>query len=214
MNARPVKYDFSNSFSAKPAETVQEEKISAEALEAARAEAHKSGYVEGYTEGQNSAEIQAMQALDAKAQALFLQASATLTQMDAISEQIAQDSIRIAATMAKTLARTLLTRFPQETIAQLAEECFRHMRNTPHIVFRVAPELVSALEARLQKSADGFGFAGRIIILGDPEFMNGDVRIEWADGGYEYNAQKIEQELEACVTNWLNAQTQAPEGRE
>ena len=33
--------------------------------------------------------------------------------------------------------------------------------------------------ARMQTS----GFAGRLVVMGDPEIVPGDARIEWADGG-------------------------------
>ncbi len=196
MSKIATKFDFTQDFNSnKFAE--EEQKFSAEMIEDSRLQ----GYAQGYAAAQSSA----VQATDMKAQALFLQAAETLTQLDATAHSLTREGINIALTIARTLARGLMDKFPQDTIEELANECFRHMRNTPHISFRVAPDLAEALQERLQAQADSFGFAGRILITPDPEFATGDVRIEWADGGYEHQLKLIEAEVEACLQRWLAA---------
>jgi hypothetical protein len=55
-------------------------------------------------------------------------------------------------------------------------------------------------QARLAQES---GFAGRLVVLGEPDIAPGDGRIEWADGGFVIDAQRLSQLVEQAVDGRL-----------
>ena len=49
------------------------------------------------------------------------------------------------------------------------------------------------------------GFAGRLIVLGDPEIRMGDGRLEWADGGLVRDINAISSEINTRISAYLAA---------
>ena len=59
-------------------------------------------------------------------------------------------------------------RFPLAALEEAARECFRQLRGVPHLVVRVNEALVETADAVMQRVAREHGFAGAIVVLGDP----------------------------------------------
>jgi flagellar assembly protein FliH len=78
-------------------------------------------------------------------------------------------------------------------------ECLAHARLAPHLVVRVNDEAVEAVETLIKRVAQESGFAGRLVVLGQPDIMPGDGRIEWADGGFAIDAQRLSRLVEQAV---------------
>ena len=51
------------------------------------------------------------------------------------------------------------------------------------------------------------GFAGRLIVMGDPEIRLGDGRIEWADGGLVRDIGAISGEIDKRISAYLTARS-------
>lgn len=45
----------------------------------------------------------------------------------------------------------------------------------------------------------GAGFAGKLVVLGEPDMLIGGGRIEWADGGLVIDRSQIEQAVQSAV---------------
>jgi flagellar assembly protein FliH len=54
------------------------------------------------------------------------------------------------------------------------------------------------------------GFAGRLVVLGDPEQKPGDGRIEWVDGGLVRDRAALEAEIDNRIAAFLAAKGIAP----
>jgi flagellar assembly protein FliH len=67
----------------------------------------------------------------------------------------------------------------------------------------VAPDFVEATRAELTAIAQIRGFAGRLIVLGDPEVAEGDARLEWADGGVVRDAAAVERAIRSALARHL-----------
>ncbi len=68
-------------------------------------------------------------------------------------------------------------------LEQAARECLTHARAAPHLAVRVNEAHVSDAERLFGRLTHESGYAGKLIILGEPEIAPGDARLEWADGG-------------------------------
>ncbi len=89
----------------------------------------------------------------------------------------------VAVAVARKLAPALIAREPLSEISALTSECLRHLNTAPHLVVRINDRLQDVARKELDAIAQARGFAGRLVILGEPDLPPGDCRIEWADGG-------------------------------
>ena len=116
-------------------------------------------------------------------------------------------AIELALALARKLAGGALARFPLAAIEEAAEQCFLEARAAPHVVVRVHERFVEAVRGRLGAIAAERGFAGKLVVLGDPEIAAGDARLEWADGGVVRDRAEISRLIGAAVERHLVAPT-------
>jgi flagellar assembly protein FliH len=98
-------------------------------------------------------------------------------------------------------------------IEAVARSVFGHLRATPHAVVRVNDALVEAVKPRLDAVAKEAGFTGTVVILGEPEILAGDARVEWADGGVARDMAALERVLDDVVRRYLTAAARWEETR-
>jgi flagellar assembly protein FliH len=70
-------------------------------------------------------------------------------------------------------------------------------------VVRINDSLYEAAHERIERLAKQSGFAGRLVILAEPEIANGDCRIEWADGGVVLERAAIEAKINELVGRYM-----------
>src|SRR5262249_33549553 len=69
----------------------------------------------------------------------------------------------------------------------------------PRIIIRTPADVTAYLGDRLETVARQYGFAGRVIVLGDPALGPSDVKVEGGDGGAERCSQRAWDDVEAIV---------------
>jgi flagellar assembly protein FliH len=160
---------------------------------------------EGRTEGLAERERSAAQQLTAAAVALATHAAALNASLDDHRRAALTDAIGVAASIGRKLAHHLLAAEPTAEIEALIAECLASLDAVPHLVVRCAPDLADAIRAIAEERIATSGFAGRLVVLGDPDLGPDDARIEWADGGLVRDRAQIEAQIEARITAYLAA---------
>ena len=94
--------------------------------------------------------------------------------------------------IARKVAGEALDAQPLAGIGEAARNALQHLRGVPHLVVRVHESLVEEAETLVKRLARERGFEGRLVVLGDPDTLPGDARIEWADGGVVRERARIE----------------------
>jgi len=130
---------------------------------------------------------------------------AVLARMDAESEAMRADAVRLALAAASAIAGAALERYGADTIEACAREALAELRAEPRLAVRVAPQLVEEIAGRLDSEAARLGFEGAVIVRADEEVSAGDVVLEWRAGAVERTAADIEQRLEDTARKWLAA---------
>ncbi|GJE46469.1 hypothetical protein AEGHOMDF_5674 [Methylobacterium soli] len=97
--------------------------------------------------------------------------------------------------LARRVAGEALDARPLATIGEAARAALRHLRGVPHLVVRVHDSLVDEAEALMKALARERGYEGRLVVLGEPDLLPGDARIEWADGGIVRDRARIESSI-------------------
>jgi flagellar assembly protein FliH len=170
-------------------------------MAAAVAETAGDAFMRGRLEADGEATAHLARAMDIVGVNLDLLRDA----LDGIQAQASAEAIAFAHSIGRQLAGRLMDAAPLALIEDAARRIFDDLRGQPHAAVRVSPELVDAAKELLQKVARDRGFEGRIIVLGEPEISQGDVRIEWADGGIVRDRAAAERVVADCVASALAA---------
>ena len=74
---------------------------------------------------------------------------------------------------------------------------------------RINASLYETASERIERLAKQSGFAGRLVILAEPEIDTGDCKIEWADGGVVLERAAIEAKINELVGRYMASRNQA-----
>lgn len=173
-------------------------------LAAARAEAFREGQMQGRSEAE--AQLNGLVGQLARA------TERLLAQEDARAAQIEAQAAHVAIVAAKALAGAALAEKPLGTIEQAVRECLSHARLAPHLVVRVNEGAVEAVESLTKRIAQESAYAGRLVVLGDPDIAPGDGRVEWADGGFAIERQGLSRLIEQAVATVFGAGSGSGDG--
>lgn len=184
--AAAKKFMFAADFSGNSRKAVDEA-----ALETARAEGFHSGLDQARREGE--------QQLGSLLAQLVRHGERLLTQQDERLAEIEAQAAQLAVATARSLAGAALADKPLAQLLGAARECLAHARHAPHLVIRVHESLVEAVEGKLSGLARETGFAGRIVVLGEPDIAIGDGRLEWADGGIAIERTELDEAVDKAV---------------
>ncbi|MCC5995726.1 MAG: hypothetical protein JJU18_05075 [Oceanicaulis sp.] len=144
---------------------------------------------------------------------------AVIARMDAESEALREDAVRLALTAAGVIAGAALERYGADTVEACVRDAMAELRAEPRLAVRVAPELADVMAERLYEQAETMGFEGKVIVRADPDTVPGDVVLEWRSGAIERTAADITARLQAAADKWLagpagGTSDAAPEGAE
>jgi flagellar assembly protein FliH len=165
---------------------------------------------EAFIEGQAMARDEETARLARAMEAVSMALEQVRHELDGIHASASGEALRFALAFATRLSGTLVERQPLVPIEEAAQRIFDDLRGAPHVAVRVSADLVEPTRDRLQAIARDKGYEGRLIILGEPDILPGDVRIEWADGGIVRNGAAAADVLSLAVEQALAIHSAAP----
>jgi flagellar assembly protein FliH len=197
----PAKFLFDMDFSApdKTRERPATPSEIAQKIASAEARAYRDGYDTAQREAK--AESDRRTALALEEIAIGIQGIAT--RFSGIETRMETEAVDVAVAVARKLCSELISGEPLVEISRLVSDCFSHLVSTPHLVVRINDSLYEAAHERIERLAKQSGFAGRLVILAEPEIANGDCRIEWADGGVVLERAAIEAKINELVGRYM-----------
>lgn len=163
--------------------------------EADVAAARAEGFAAGAAQGRREAEVQ----LNALVGQLARAAERLVSQEAAHAAEVEARAAYVAIVAARTLAGAALNERPIAALENALRECLAHARLAPHLVMRVNEGAVEAAEGLVKRLAQETGFAGRLVVLGEPDIAPGDGRIEWAEGGFVIERERLGQLVDQAV---------------
>ncbi len=195
---RPVKFLFDVEFDPGSGRG-RAEKIALAEHEAAVAAGGAEGYRRGFAAAQAETEHRLAAALGQAAEGL----GNIFRQLSALEARLEAEAVEVALAVTRKLSPALISRQPLVEIEALVTEVFAHERSAPHVVVRIAEDLMEPASARLKEISEQRGFAGRLVLLPAPELAPDECRIEWADGGVIRDRAAIENRIAEAVARYL-----------
>ena len=196
--ASPAKFLFDTDFAA-PRERASTPAELAQKLAAAEARAYRDGYDAAMREAKVESDRRVALALEQIAVGI----SGIASGFTGVEVRMETEAVDVAVAVARKLSSELIARQPLEEITALVSDCFAQLVATPHLVVRINDQLYEAAHARIEALAKQSGFAGRLIILAEPEIEAGDCRIEWADGGVVRERAAIDAKVNELVGRYI-----------
>lgn len=177
------------------------EEVVAELVAQAREEAFK----EGVAAGERNAASMSAQTLAAAAGTLAAHTARMSAALDDTIAQYRREAVQLAASVGRKLATHLIASRPTAEIEALIAECMPSLSGVPHLVIRCHPDLADSLRDLAAEQITSSGFAGRLVVMGDPDIGLGDGRLEWVDGGLVRDSEALAAEIDKQITDYLAA---------
>ena len=193
-----------------PPEPTMPERLVAELLAQARQEA----YAEGVAAGERNATAMAAQTLAAAAGTLATQSAEMAAALDDAAANAQREAVELAASIGRKLALHLLARYPTVELDALIAECMQSLNGVPHLVVRCHPDIADGIRDIATAHMQTSGFAGRLVVMGDPEQRLGDGRLEWVDGGLVRDIGAIAKDIDRKISAYLAARNGHPRHEE
>jgi flagellar assembly protein FliH len=205
--AAPAKFLFDMDFGV-PDKTRERPSTSAEVAQkvaAAEANAYRSGYDAGQREAKAESDRRGALALEE----IKIAIQAIAARFTGIETRMETEAVEVAVAVARKLCEELIAAEPLGEITGLVQDCFSHLVATPHLVVRINDQLYEAAHEKIEGLAKQNGFAGRLVILAEPEIATGDCRIEWADGGVVRDRASVEAKISEFVGRYIASRNRA-----
>lgn len=205
--AAPAKFLFDLDFAAPDmgrAPVITPDQVAAQ-IANAEAQAYRAGFDAAQQETKAEADRRMALALEQ----IGISAMTVAQSVAGIETKMETEAVDIAVAVARKLCGELVAREPLTEIMALVLDCFRHLVATPHLVIRVNDALYEEAKERIEKQARQSGFAGRLVILAEPDIDNGDCKIEWADGGMALERTAIDAKINELVGRYMASRNPA-----
>jgi flagellar assembly protein FliH len=204
--AAPAKFLFDTDFAAP--DRARDRATAAEVAQKV-ADAEARAYRDGYDAALREARVESDRRIALALETIGVAIKGIAAGLSGVERRMETEAVDVAVAVSRKLATELIAREPLGEITSLVADCFAQLVSTPHIVVRINEALYDAAHARIETLAKQSGFAGRLVILAEPDIQTGDCRIEWADGGVVRERAAIEAKISELVGRYIASRNQA-----
>jgi flagellar assembly protein FliH len=205
--AAPAKFLFDMDFGV-PDKTRERPSTAAEVAQKVAA-AESLAYRNGYDAGQREAKAESDRRGALALEEIKIAIQGIAAGFAGIETRMETEAVEVAVAVARKLCEELIAAEPLGEITGLVQDCFSHLVATPHLVVRINDQLYEAAHEKIEGLAKQSGFAGRLVILAEPEIATGDCRIEWADGGVVRERAGVEARIGELVGRYIASRNRA-----
>jgi flagellar assembly protein FliH len=205
--AAPAKFLFDMDFSAP--DKMRERAATPSEIAQRIASAEARAYRDGYDAALREAKVESDRRVALALEEIGIAVKGIAARFSGIEVRMETEAVDVAVAVARKLCSALIVREPLGEITALVSDCFAQLVSTPHLVVRINDSLYEAAHERIERLAKQSGFAGRLVILAEPEIETGDCRIEWADGGVVLERAAIEAKINELVGRYIASRNQA-----
>ncbi len=168
-------------------------------------QAHEDRYADGLAAGRAAAEAEATGQFAAVMAAVERHLDALLQDAEAGTRRRREEALGIGLAVARKLLPAFVERHGLAEVEATIGRCIAELIDEPRLVIRVGETWLEAVSEKLDALATQRGFAGKLILLGEPALGSGDCRIEWAEGGMEKDAAKIWRDVDRIAERYVAA---------
>jgi len=158
---------------------------------------------QAFAEGERSGVVRAEQAAAAALAEIAQAATAALGALSRLVQDHRAISAELALATGRTIAGAALEQFPEAPASAALAAMAREMESTPRLAVRASADLVDRLQAALEDTAQRCGYAGQIVVRGDPSLPMAAFVLDWGDGRASFDpieaSERVAQALRGAV---------------
>lgn len=162
-------------------------------------EAKQEAYAAGFAEGQRSMQESQQQSLNLLMANVEERLAQVMSKGEGVWQGLLAQCQEIALVIAHKIMPSFTARHGMDEIESIVSRVMAEMGREPRLVFRVPESQFDDAKARIENIARQAAYAGKLVILGDPDLGVSDCRIEWADGGIERDIGKLWQSIDKIM---------------
>ena len=204
--ATPAKFLFDVDFGAP--DKVREKSATPAEIAEMIADAEARAYRSGFDAAQHEAKVQSDRRAALALEEIGVAVSGIAGRFSGIEARMETEAVDVAISVARKLCSELIAAEPLTEMMALVHDCFKHLVATPHLVVRINDQLYDEARERIEKMAKQSGFQGKLVILSEPDMVNGDCKIEWADGGVLLERAAIDAKINELVGRYMASRNQ------
>ena len=157
----------------------------------------------GEATGREAAQREAAQSMDAETitllQSVDRSSAELLAERQRQGEFIFAEAIRLAVAMSRRVLPAYAEANGVKEIESLILTCLKDRPEEARLVIRLPDALLDTVSARIQALTGEAGFAGKPVMLADPALQRAQARVEWANGGADWNFDLALSDMEAAA---------------
>jgi flagellar assembly protein FliH len=162
---------------------------------------------EGYAEGREAALGEAAVSSECRIAAALEKIGNAIPEIVATQKASVAETEKAALALVRAVLQkavpALCRKDPLSEFEALIVQSLSENLDEPRFVLRVGDAMFDAIEARIAPMTRATGYGGKLVLLTDPDIADGDVRIEWADGGAERDTRRLMHELDIILDRAL-----------
>lgn len=171
-----------------------EEKYTKEELNIQVLQADKLGYERGYATAKSELEAEANVLMQDISQKLSV-----LLAKDDVIKITEDEAFEVIKKGLQTLVPTLLEEHAKELVSRFLQDNFNNFKHNEKLSFYIHPDIISYTQDIIVKLANSNDFEGKISIHKDNKLPKSSCRVEWNDGGVEYNPNEQLSQVEEIL---------------
>lgn len=160
---------------------------SEEEMSAAKAEAQKAGYEEGYRAKNEEIDNQTTGLLVE----LDKHIGELLAQKEQLQKELEQDFMALNLAVIKKLLPHISQEHAEEILTQFLNENFANFKSEAKLSFYFNPDIIGKMQAQIANLARINDFEGKIALHKDSSLGISDCRVEWENGGVQSGSDKL-----------------------
>ena len=161
---------------------------------------------EAFAEGERSAVVRAEQAAAAALAEIAQAATLALGALARLVQDHRGISAELALATGRAVAGAALERFPEAPAIAALAAMAREMETTPRLAVRTSLDLVERLQAALETTAQACGYAGQIVVRGDPALPAAAFVLDWGDGRASFDPVVAAERVAEALRNAVEAE--------
>jgi flagellar assembly protein FliH len=169
------------------------------------AAAEALAYQNGFDAAQREAKVQSDRRMALAIEDIAAGIKGIAQRFAGVETRMETEAVDVAVAVARKLCSELIAAEPLAEMTTLVCDSFRHLVSTPHLVVRINDQLYDAAREQVERIAKQCGFAGRLVILAEPDIGTGDCQIEWADGGIVLERATIDAKIDELVRGYMTS---------
>ncbi len=161
----------------------------------ARLEGETAGFARGVEETQGAIDGDVVRLLGR----ILAETETVIAEQKSQRDFIAAEAVKLSAAVARKVLPAMAEAGALREIETLIARCLNERPEESRLVIRLHDSMLDPVRGKIDRMIAEAGFTAKPVLLADPALKRAEVRIEWANGGVDWNFDAQLADMEASA---------------